>query len=364
MTTWLAALAVFGCVHPVFACTAVNIEAKDGSVVAGRTMEWNMEMKWTINSIPQGTRLRASAPETVELPVIQNISKYSILGISPGVIPGQPALLEGQNSVGLSMSGNFMPGFTEYQSVNNSDSKYVSVLDFGALALGMFATVEELRQELPQYKVWLDSSIDSGPVTPWLHFVFTDRSGESIVVEFVRGQMRIHDNIAQVLTNAPTYDWHLTNIRNYTSLSNTGPSPLNVNGQNVTELGQGGGLLGLPADYTPPSRFVRAAYLRHMSKPPQDSDQGVQLTSHILNNVDIPIGVAMGEINGKVFTDFTQWINIKDLANQKWHISNYANRTNYVVLDLKQMFDSGKKGQWLVDQLPYSKVDITNKLLN
>ena len=292
MKQWLVGLTLLSFFHSSFACTAVNIQAKDGTVIAGRTMEWAFDMKWTINSLPQGTKFRTTAPDNLKLPPIQFITKYAVLGISPGILPGAPALLEGQNSAGLGMSGNFLPGFTEYQTVTPKDLDYVSILDFGTLALGMFANVAELRKEIPRFKVWYDSSLPSGPTPPWLHFVFTDRTGASIVIEFVKGQMRIHENVANVLTNSPTYDWHITNARNYINLTNFARSAVTVNGQNVTELGQGGGLMGLPADYTPPSRFIRAAYLRQLATPPNNRAESVQLTGHILNNVDIPIGVA------------------------------------------------------------------------
>ena len=36
-------------IHSAMACTAINIQAKDGSVVAGRTMEWAYNnMEWTM----------------------------------------------------------------------------------------------------------------------------------------------------------------------------------------------------------------------------------------------------------------------------------------------------------------------------
>ena len=74
----------------------------------------------------------------------------------------------------------------------------------------MFSSVKELRAELPKHKDWLDpSDVEELPTMPWLHFVFTDRSGESIMVEFVKGKMLIHDNTANFFTHASTYDWHL-----------------------------------------------------------------------------------------------------------------------------------------------------------
>ncbi len=346
------------------ACTAVNVIAKDGSVVAGRTMEWAFDMKWQLTANPKGTSISLTAPESLHLPATKLSSKYAFAAIAPGVLAGPPAYLEGQNEVGLAISGNFLPGFTEYQAVTPQDKHYVSILNFGGFILGMFGSVKELRNELPKYKVWFDPREVKGlPTPPWLHLVLTDRGGDSIVVEFVKGQMMIHDNIAGVLTNAPTYDWHTNNVRNYLSLTSTATPSVTVGGANVTELGQGGGLLGLPADYTPPSRFVREVYLKQFAYQPNNSGDAMQLADHLLNNVDIPVGVARSTDGKQVFSDYTQWVNLKDLKNNRMKIANYANRTNFIEIDLNQVFKSGKSMTWLIDKLPYPQNDLTAELL-
>jgi choloylglycine hydrolase len=364
MKKWIVALSLMSFTHASLACTAVNITAKDGTVIAGRTMEWALEMKWQINSMPAGTSFQLSAPPALNLPAVPQKTKYAIVGISPAIIPGPAALLEGQNSAGLAMSANFLPGFTEYQKVTAADKSYVSILEFGTMTLGMYNSVEALKTNVLPFKVWYDSSLPAGPTPPLLHFVFTDKTGASIIIEFVKGEMRLHDNVASVLTNAPTYDWHLNNLRNYLSLTNFATPTIEVNGQNVTEIGQGGGLVGLSADYTPPARFVRAAFLRHFASVPETRTDNVQLVAHILNNVDIPVGVSSSKSGNQIVSDYTQWVAIKDLTNQQWHFTNYQNRTNYITLDLKKLFDSGKSGSWLVDSLPYPRADVTTQLMN
>ena len=347
-----------------FACTALNLTAKDGTVIAGRTMEWPLEMEWELLAIPKGTPIEISAPADLNLPATKISSDYAFVGIAPGVLEGAPAFLEGQNEVGLGMSGNFLPEFTKYQSVTAEDKQYVSIVNFGRLALGMYGTVKELRAEIPKYKVWYDpKEVKGSPTAPLLHFVFTDRSGESIIIEFVKGQMVIHDNVANVLTNAPTYDWHLLNVRNYLSLSDEGTSSVEMDGANVTEIGQGGGLLGLPADYTPPSRFVRTAYLRHFATQPAGSSEATQLMGHLLNNVDIPLGVAKSKEGEQTVVDYTQWVAIKDLSNNQLRIANYANRTNFIRLDLNRVFKSNKTMRWMINELPYPSNDMTSQLI-
>ena len=85
-------------------------------------------------------------------------------------------------------------------------------------------SLDELRKALPGIKVWADDTLQSGPTPPTVHFVFTDRSGASMVLEFVKGEQRIYDGVAQVLTNAPTYDWHVTNLRNYLGMTSGSPT--------------------------------------------------------------------------------------------------------------------------------------------
>lgn len=346
------------------ACTAVNVIANDGSVIAGRTMEWAFDMRWELISNPKGSTIQKTAPASMNLPASNLSSKYAFVGVAPGVLQGTPAYLEGQNEAGVAISGNFLPGFTEYQTVTPQDKNYISVLNFGGFILGMFASVKEARAEITKYKVWYDPSEVKGiPTPPWLHYVITDRSGDSIIVEFVKGEMVIHDNVAGVLTNAPTYDWHLNNVRNYLSLTTTATPSVVVNGANVTEIGQGGGLLGLPADYTPPSRFVRQTYLKQFAFKSNNSAEATQLAGHILNNVDIPVGVARSTDGKQVFSDYTQWINLKDLKNNRMKIANYANRTNFIEIDLNQVFKSGQSKTWQIDKLPFPKNDLTAEIL-
>ncbi|MCB1501915.1 MAG: linear amide C-N hydrolase [Bauldia sp.] len=360
----IAVVTVMATINAGLACTAVDIVAADKSVIAGRTMEWAFDMKWTLISQPKGTEVAMTAPAELGLPTVNVATKYAIVGVSPGVVPGG-ALLEGQNSEGLGMSGNFLPGFTEYQTVTKDDKNYVSVLGFGTWALGTYATVAELRAALPGIKVWWNSSLPSGPTPPMLHFIFTDRSGDGMVVEYVGGVLQISDNVASVLTNAPTYDWHLLNLRNYLNLSSMGVSARQVGDVNVTALGQGGGTTGLPGDFTPPSRFVRAAFMRHWITQPKDADEAIQAMDHILNTVDIPIGIAQSKENGEVVSDYTQFVAIKDLTHNRLLITDYAHRTTFLSMDLDTIFAQDKPSSVLISDLPYpAGVDGTAALKN
>lgn len=348
-----AALSLLAMTNASLACTAVDIAAADGSVIAGRTMEWAFDMQWTLVSQPKGTKLTLSAPKATGLPDRTFDTKYAVVGVSAGIVPGG-VILDGQNSEGLSMSANFLPGFTEYQTVTPEDTEYTSILTFGSWALGGFADVAELREGLKTMKVWADASLPTGPTPATVHMVFVDRSGAGIVVEYVGGEVRVHDNVAHVLTNGPTYDWHLNNVRNYLNLSTVGVPARDIGEVNVTEIGQGGGLIGLPGDYTPPSRFLRATLLRHAVPEPKTAADAAQAVAHILNNVDIPIGVAQSRgSDGKLTSDYTQWVVVKDLTNNRLMIADYDHRLGYLTIDLDPIFAQGEPASKLVGELPY-----------
>ena len=50
-------------------------------------------------------------------------------------------------------------------------------------------------------------------------------------------------------------------------------------------------MLGLPGDFTPPSRFVRAAMLQSSAPLLPDAQQTALQAFHLLNSFDIPIGL-------------------------------------------------------------------------
>lgn len=346
-----ATVALVASASMALGCTAMNIAAKDGGVVAARTMEWAADMKWALVNIPKGSPVEMAAPADLKLPSKTVKTAHAILGITTELVDGN-ALLDGTNAAGLTMSANFLPGFTTYQDVSANDKQYVSIYEFGTWALGMFARVPELRDGLADVKVWWDGQ-KIGGTPPDLHFVFTDKTGESIIVEFVDGEKSIHKNEVGVLTNAPTYEWHLTNLRNYLDLRSVAVSSVNIGTTNVTALGQGGGLLGIPADYTPPSRFVRTTYLRYFATEPKNTAEAVSVAGHILNTVDIPHGVVRSEEGGQIVTDYTQWVVIKDLSNDRMMIADYNNRTNFLTIDLESVLAQKKSVRMPVADLPY-----------
>ena len=89
-----------------------------------------------------------------------------------------------------------------------------------------------------------------------MHLMVADQTGKAIVVEYLKGELRVFNNPSSS-DDAPSFDWHMTNLRNYVNLSAVPWPAKKIEGLDFSPLGAGSGLLGMPGDYTPPSRFVR-----------------------------------------------------------------------------------------------------------
>ena len=86
-----------------------------------------------------------------------------------------------------------------------------------------------------------------------------DKSGKSIAIEPRGGVLKVTDAPLGVMTNAPTYDWHMTNLDTYINLNTKDIGSEKLGAVTLSATGSGSGMLGLPGDFTPPSRFIRAA---------------------------------------------------------------------------------------------------------
>ena len=245
--------------------------------------------------------------------------------------------------------------------------------------MSQFANVDEAKQALEKYKVWSDKSIMIDGISPEVHFLITDKSGAGIVVEYIDGKVKFYNvnSNVKVMTNAPTYDWQLLNLKNYLSLDNKTPTNVKISDVVNTDKHKktlqdlsgflGGGLLGIPGDYSPPSRFVRTAAIGYYSnnKAPENDVDLVSKVTHILHNVDIAKGVVAEQLKDKMMFDHTAYVVIKDLNNNKLYISTYYHPNDPVVVDLNTLDEDNSKGFDIVlEKLPFPNNDITDKLVN
>jgi choloylglycine hydrolase len=313
-----AACAGLIAVAPALACTDVRILAEDGSPFSVRTMEFAEDLKSDVVIVPRGLRMTSPAPQGDGLAWT---SKYGFVGMNAF---GAASATDGLNEKGLGFGALYLPGETEYQAVQAGDgARALSNIQFGAWVLGNFATVEEVRAALGSVLVWGEPVPQLGGFAP-LHYVVHDAAGNSLVIEYVGGEMQVYDNKVGVLTNSPAYPWHIANLRNYVNLTAVNAAPIKIGKATYTGTGQGSGLHGLPGDPTPPSRFVMAAATSHLADKPKDAAGALVLAMHLIDRVDIPKGLVRDYADGgKPVGDYTQWTTFRDHANKVYYWRSY-----------------------------------------
>ncbi len=312
----------------VLACTSFLIRTTDDGAVYGRTMEFAFQLESRAMVIPRNYKLASTGPGGK--PAISWTGKYAAVGLNA---LGVSALVDGMNEKGLSGGILYFPDYAGYADPAKTDpAKSLAPWDLLTWALTNFARVAEVKAAIGDVAV-IHVVQEAMKIAPPVHYTLHDASGASLVIEPVDGKLKVYDNPLGVMTNSPSFDWHLTNLRNYVKLSPVNAPPLKVGEQSFAPLGQGSGMLGIPGDPTPPSRFLRAlGYTMSVERKPS-GPESVRLAEHIVNNFDIPKGWIRLQDKGKGDKgqgdkpkeplEYTQWSTVADLVNRVYYVKTY-----------------------------------------
>ncbi len=353
------AAAVFALItQQVFACTGIMLKMKDGAIVHGRTLEFGTPVETSIAVIPRGQVFTGQTPNGDGL-------KYTVKYGATGIVAfANPRLLDGINEAGLAAGTFFFPTFAEYAAVTpDNQSKGLSPADFPNWLLTQFGSVDEVRKAVESGAVVITPTVLDGwgPTAPPFHYVVYDKTGASLVIEPVGGTLKVHDNALGTLTNSPSFDWHMTNLRNYIALNPRDVPTVKIDGDSFKALGQGTGMLGLPGDFTPPARFIRAAVFSATAIPAANAGKGIDQVFHILNNFDIPVGVSRDVVNGVVYSDYTQMTVARDPQSLRYYYKTYDDQTIRMV-DLKALDLNAKTIRQFSTKSEQPVVNMTEKL--
>lgn len=302
-------------------CTGVCLQAKDGSAVYARTLEFGADLQSQVLFLPRNYETVGTTASGT--PGLTWKSRYAAVGMNAYA---QNVFADGVNEQGLAAGIFYFPGYAGYQKVTPADeSQSIAPWELVTWMLTNFATVEEIKAALPSIKVAAVPYGNPGEVPP-LHYTAHDANGGSLVIEYVDGELHTYDNPIGVITNSPTFDWQQTNLRNYVTLSTVNASPLTIDGVTLAPFGQGSGMMGLPGDFTPPSRFVRAVALSQDAVTGQDAEATVKVAFHILDSFDIPLGAVRPPAGSNEPLEYTQWTSASDLKNRKYYFHTYEDR--------------------------------------
>ncbi len=324
MLILLLSLTFAGAIDESFACTGIMLRSMDGSFVHGRTLEFGARVDSGLVVVPRGYEFTGKTPSGAGM-------KYKAKNACLGTYTFTDIVInDGINEKGLSVGAFYFPTYAKYSEINDQNrSKALSPVDFPNWILTQFDTVDQVREAIKDgVAVIAPTVLDGwGPVAPPLHYIVYDLSGASLVIEPRDGQLKIYNNPLGVFTNSPDFEWHITNLRNYISLGPENVPQLEILGLKLEQFGQGNGTTGLPGDFTPPSRFVRAALFSAFAIPAPDATLGIQQVFHILNNFDIPVGIARENQGGVIYSDSTQATVARDPMNQRYYYKTFDDQT-------------------------------------
>ena len=263
-------------------------------------------------------------------------------------------MVEGINEKGLSAGLFYFPNYGKYQPYDAAQ-KDKCLADFQVVSyvLAGCGTVDEVKEALGKVRI-----INIDPRSSTVHWRFTEPSGRQIVLEIVDEVMHFYENPLGVLTNSPGIEWHWTNLNNYINLQ-PGSTPEHPFGPlEMKSLGHGTGLLGLPGDFTPPSRFVRAAFFQLTAAQQPTAEESAVQAFHLLNNFDIPAGTELPW--GQAPADMpsaTQFTVASDTHNRMLYYRTMYN-SNIRCINLKNIdFDKVKYHAHALDNLKKQPIE-------
>ena len=333
------------------ACTSIRIKTEDGLVFYARSMEGAVDYQSKVTVVPKGTIYHGTLPDNSPKGLTWTV-KYGLVGMNAF---GSPLMTDGMNEMGLAVGNLFFPDYADYEPFDPGKANItLSQYEVATWLLSSYATVAEVRQAMSEVRVVQGPKDVIAPV----HFAVHDAQGNSLVIEYVKGKLHIYDNPLGVMTNSPPFDWMIIYLSNFVNLSATNVPQIDLGGVVIKQFGQGSGLVGLPGDFSPPSRLVRMVAFTQLALPVKGPQAGLNLAMTIINNVDIPQGVVRDKREKGMIYDITQWAVVADLAGKKYYFRTHDNK-NWRYIDLMKALQGAKGIQTIPLEVPPDYPDVT-----
>jgi choloylglycine hydrolase len=313
-------------------CTGMRLACANG-YVAGRTCEFGAILEYDALYLPVGTEYSAVIGSGTGKTWT---STHAVVGMATF---GAMAIMDGVNDAGLMAGAFYFVGQAQYADAAQTDvTRAMNPTEIPHYILATCGTIDEALAAIADITV-VDVAVNGwGPAAPPLHYQIIDAQGRHVAVEPTQaGSLQITENPTGAFTNSPDLPFHLLHLAQYMNISPETVQQSDVFGATITAPGMGSGGLGLPGDYSPPSRFVRAAFFSANHPTPATSIDGVQELFHLLNVFDIPMGAArVGDAS-----DFTQVTVVRDSRELTYAWRTYADQRIRQV-NLRQLIDLAK----------------------
>ena len=323
-------------------CSAFAWETMDGRHLWGRNFDFNRLAEGSkVTYIPREMKFYTCGTElegTLEEDTCQ-VTDYAAVGTGVQIFPSTPVLYEGINERGLMGGQLYYREFAHFGEGQETGRLRLQPPFAVTYFLAKCATVEEVAEKIER-EVQLVGNPLLGTVPP-IHWIFSDGTGETIVVEPDRDGLHVYRNTMGVMTNSPSYQWHRLNLLNYAQIRDLDYEGFQINGEQLEQCFSGSGAFGMPGDWSSPSRFVRLSFLKKYGVKGSCEQEGISHMFRIFSSVAFPYGMVRVTENGVVTDydkevspyDYTVYTSAMCAESRRFYWISYRNtRVQYVDL--------------------------------
>lgn len=307
-----------------FACSSFTWKTLDNKHLLGRTYDQFGDLgENSILFVPKNFNFSLLIEENYMVS-----TKYCFVGMGINNI-NTPLLVDGINENGLMGALLRYPEFAKYDT-NKSKGININPGFLITYILGKCKDLEEVCSEIKNIN--LSNEKVFGKIIP-VHYIFSDRSGETIIIEPDDNGIVIHRNSIGVLTNSPNYKWHEQNLRNYVDLNPVLKSKQEICGKEFKDFGFSG--LKLPGGYSSVNRFVKIALLKQFAIRGKNEIDGITKMFHNFSSVDIPAGIVCMETD--LGYDYQMTLCMSAMCSESLiYYFNLSNNRRICAVDLKK----------------------------
>lgn len=313
-------------------CTSIEFKKKD--FYFGRNMDIDCSFGERVVITPRNYGFKLTNGESIA-------SHFAFIGMAT-VMNDYPLYADAVNEKGLCIAGLNFPDNAFYHAVGEVDGIGISPYELIPWLMSRCETAVQAKQFLEKAVLVNIPFNDELPLAE-LHWHIADRNN-SFVLESTRTGLNIYENPVGVLANNPTFDFHMQNLSQYLNLTAGKPCGAFTDVAGITEFGKGTGSIGLPGDFSSASRFVRSAYLRHISVCGDTQEECVSQLFHMLDSCAV--------VNGSIKTTENQYKTTYSCCVNSdkgvYYYKTYNNSMLRAVDMTKENLDSSKLIQYSV----------------
>lgn len=309
-------------------CTSIFTKTKDNKHLLARTMDFSFPLNPDVVYLPRNYMWVSDADKK------EHQSKYGFLGAGR-MLESTYSVADGVNEHGLAIAELYLPQKAVYQKEINEEKINLAPHEFIIWALGNFKSISDIKQTLSKVNLLEVPAPLVNTVTP-LHWILTDTTGNCMVIEPTGKMLHLKDNPVGVMTNTPLLEWHIENLSNYLNVRPKQYEPNVYGNYTAKAFSQGTGTLGLPGGYTPPERFVRAAFFKEHIDEAATEIEAVTNAIRILATVQIPKGIV---VTAEEKEDYSQYVGMMCNESKSYYFTDYNNTRISKIELTKELLD-------------------------